>query len=203
MAADSTGLREPVRRAWFSFRHGRRPREVSPSPRAHLPTFGRVQPALYLHIYGDRSHTMPWGWGKKEAPPTDPAVKSGGSPGDSEPPLPSSVREPTGAAPSGSVTFRIDKVTTILGMGCVVMGEVIEGILRAPLTMRVVTGAPRPDVPASVQVVMLMAHHSTVTELAPGTPAGLTLRGVSGPPVLPGGIRRKWPLEVGDRLVAP
>ena len=133
----------------------------------------------------------------------NPRVESGGSPGDAEPPLPSSVREPTGAPSSGSVTLRIDKILTIYGEGCVVVGKVIEGILRPSLTLRVVTNAPRPDVPDSVQVVMATADHKAVAELAPGTPAGLPLRDVRGLRVLPGSVMRKWFVEVGDMLVAP
>ena len=145
---------------------------------------------------------MPWGWGKKGAPPPEPAGGSGASRGDAEPPLPSSVLEPTGPPPSGPVRFRIDKVYTIVGLGCVVAGEVVEGILRPPLTMKVVTVSPRPDTPASVQVVMATVHRQTVPEVAPGTGAGLTLRGLWGPGLGLSSVLRKWPVEAGDVLVS-
>jgi hypothetical protein len=88
-------------------------------------------------------------------------------------------------------------------MGTVAPGEVEKGVLRVPANLRVLAAEPRPEAPATVRVVQAYAHRKPVTEVAPGTPALLTLEGLAGEHVLPGSRRRRWPVKEGDRLVFP
>jgi GTPase len=150
---------------------------------------------------------MPWWWGKKEAPQPTESSGSGELPMNSEKPLPPSPGPAASPAVDGPVRFRVDNVYTIMGEGCVVGGEVVEGVLRPPLTMKLVTPISRPDTPESVKVVKVVAHRKQVNEISAGTTAGMTLRGLEGvkahPILQAGSIHRNWPVEAGDFLVYP
>jgi hypothetical protein len=146
---------------------------------------------------------MPWGWGKKPAavPAVTEASPSPSLPGESPPPTDTAPLFDSALA--GEVRFRVDTVLTIVGQGCVVSGEVEAGVLRVPGTLRLLTAEPRPDAPATVQVVLAYAHHKPITEIPSGTSAGLTLRGVTGERPNPLSRQRHWPGKKGDHLVLP
>jgi hypothetical protein len=80
--------------------------------------------------------------------------------------------------PSRETHFRIERVSTVPGQGCVVTGEVVEGIVHPPAMMRIVTIKRRPGVPDVVQVSRVVARGQLPPEVAPGIVAGLTLQGL-------------------------
>lgn len=144
---------------------------------------------------------MPWGWGRKEGESSPGAnnVAEGGP--SAVGPLPSTTGR-TGDSPlPGAVRFRVDNVYTITGTGYVVVGEVVEGMLRTPTTLNLVTATPRSGAPASIQVAGAMAHHKVISEIAPGSPVALTLRGL--PPVTLVFGKSRCPVVKGDYLVSP
>lgn len=143
---------------------------------------------------------MPWSWGKKEAASapqpamTETPAASGeyaASPATvvSDAPLPADTR------------FRVDAVYTITGTGCVLVGEVEQGSIRPPVSMRAVRVVDGAETSIPVQVVSAMAHHKQVAELLPGVPAGLQLRGIKENRAL--FARERYPVAKGDRLVSP
>jgi translation elongation factor EF-Tu-like GTPase len=152
---------------------------------------------------------MPWDWGKKESQPPISSPESGTAASRLEEPIPSLESGATDPPVAGPVTFRIDDVYTIKGEGCVAVGQVVDGILRPPTTMRLVTSRPRPEAPFSVEVVKVTARRKAVGELASGTPAGLTLRGVEVDGyrahtfLEPRSLTGRWPVQKGDRLESP
>lgn len=144
---------------------------------------------------------MPWGWGRKEKERSAAATTTTEGGPSAGGPLPSTADPSRDSPLPGAVKFRVDDVYSITGTGCVVVGEVVEGILRTPITLNLVPPTPRPGAPKSVQVAGGMVHRKEVSEIAPGTPVGLTLRGLD--PVVQGFGGVRWPVVKGDYLVAP
>jgi len=146
---------------------------------------------------------VPFGWGKKPAAPSYPL---GGSPSPSDPegdPSTFSTERAEDRPLVDDVQFRVDAVYSITGEGCVAVGQVESGTLRPPATLRLVTAQPRPGAPKSLVVMRASAHRKIVALVAAGTPAALTLRGVDGELLLRASNGKRWPIERGDRLVAP
>jgi hypothetical protein len=141
---------------------------------------------------------VPWSWGKK-----DPGEKASAEPkSDLSPP----ISALGGELPlQSAVRFRVDDIFTILGEGCVAGGEVEEGTLRLPATMRLVTPEPRTNAPTIVEVLHGFSRRKPIAILPPGTKAGLTLRGIQGEKSvnLPGHLVDRWPVKKGDQLVLP
>lgn len=95
----------------------------------------------------------------------------------------------------------MDDVYTITGLGLVVVGEVEEGSIRPPTPMRLIRVVDGAEVAVPVRVVQAQAHHKQVTEVGPGTPAGLVVRGI--PPDRSPFAPHRYPVAKGDRLVCP
>ena len=143
---------------------------------------------------------MPWGWGSKERRPEPDAATRAPPPAPSR--SPEDERAPRPEAPlAGDTRFRVDDVYTITGLGCVLVGEVEQGSIRPPTSMRLLHGADGAAVAIPVEVVSIMAHRKPVAELLPGTSAGLQVRGIETNPSP--FARTRYLVAKGDRLVSP
>lgn len=138
---------------------------------------------------------MPWSWGRPKTPNAD-----GPSSGNS--PTPSGAGKGSPASPlPGAARFRVEKVWSIMGKGCVVGGTVLEGVIHPPCQMKIEPGDSSSSEPRVVDVIEAVSERKPRPEVVAGVFAGLTLRGLPGAPTVPGSIRRKWEIQDGDFLV--
>lgn len=126
---------------------------------------------------------MPWFGSKKTEPAPPPPTDA---------PL---------ADPSAPLRFRIDDVYTITGLGCVAVGEVIDGAIRVPMSARRIRPSGAVASEMRVTIKSAQAHHQPVTEVRPGTSVGLQLGGV--PRMASPLARHFYDVVKGDELVNP
>lgn len=137
---------------------------------------------------------MPWSWGKKSDPAPSPPVAA-----TTEAPL------SAGDGGAGPMRFQIEDVYTITGIGCVVTGQLIDGVIRIPMPARLVRASPGAAGPAGspITIKRAMAHHQELQEVRPGMDVGLNLGGLpreASPLRLRGGF---YDVSKGDQLIAP
>jgi hypothetical protein len=102
-----------------------------------------------------------------------------------------------------SVRFHVEGVDRITIVGWVATGQVVEGVLRPPLLMRILEAGTGGFGARSILVASATAHRANVTEVTPGVPAGRTLRGPAGEPIDAGRRSRDVPCRTGDVQLFP
>jgi hypothetical protein len=149
---------------------------------------GMVLLALSRFVY-DRTITEP-----REAPAFEPSPDV-----DADP-----EGDPTAFQPlAPEVTFRIDRVEDVRGQGCVVFGELEEGVLSTPSRVRLVPGPGSTNRECVVEALRILVDGHVRTRIEIGGRAEVTLRGVASTRMggLFGQQRRFW-VDPGDRLTS-
>jgi hypothetical protein len=118
---------------------------------------------------------------------------------DADPAGDPSAREPL--APE--VTFRIDRVEHVRGQGCVVYGELEEGVLSTPSQVRLMPGPGSTNRACVVEATRAVVNGRVEARIDIGGHAGVTLRGVANTRVGgPFGQQRRYWVDPGDRLTS-
>jgi hypothetical protein len=149
---------------------------------------------------------MPWPWSRKVSPT---AVVPNEPEGEPSPPadLPPTKHPEKDRPLAASSQFRIDSVIEIIGTGIVIIGELENGVIRPPLTFRLLDPTNPSEGGIKVEIIRAFVGRKDLAEVRPRVKVALVTRGLRSKSkynpeniVAPSG---RFPVKRGDRLTFP